>query len=308
MIKRKRIPYEHRKLVQTEEVQTPGGQTFRVPVFSYPVTPAENFRRMNAGDHPFWVPTSLTDFRYVTADQFLAEAETDFNQKEAHKDGSLEKLLYLDMGPGPVQMAEMFSRIPGAPELSLKDLSEMLCAKLDKVLALTDVDLVLFRDDWADAATAADKGEDVLSRPEAEAAALFFRHAKSKGIPVSFRCKCLTEQMVDQVVQLRPDYLQLTGDLRYYFDYRDRFGDFLGMDVVLDGQTEEEAAERMRYAVEQFGWKGRMITTIGLVSEEGLWGGLQELHNYSLECYEDPEGFEKELKEVLKQHKHTHKH
>lgn len=303
-----RIPYKSMSLVQTEEVQTPGGQTFRIPKLYYPITPQENFRRMHTGDHPFWVPTSLTDFRYITADQFLTEAESGISRKTDAENGEAPKMLYLDMGPGPVQMQEIFSRIPEAPALSAKALAEMLCAKLDKVLSLTKVDLVLYRDDWAEAANAAERGESVLELPEAEAAKLFFRHAQSKGIPVSFRCKCLTERMVDQVVQLRPDYLQLTGDLRYFFDYRDRFGNFLGMDVVLDGQTEKEAADRMRYAVEQFAYKGRMIATIGLVSEEGLWGGLQELHNYSQECYQDPDNFKIKLDEILKGHAHKHEH
>lgn len=303
-----RIPYKSMDLVQTEEVQTPGGQTFRIPKFYYPITPRENFRRMNAGDHPFWSPTSLTDFRYVTADQLLAEAEAGLTGNQTSEDGQQPKMLYLDMGPGPIQMQEVFSRIPGAPTLTAKAMAEMLCAKLDKILALTPVDLVLYRDDWAEAANAADRGENILELPEAEAADIFFRHAQSKGIPVTFRCKCLTEQMVDQVVKLRPDYLQLTGDLRYFFDYRDRFGDFLGMDVVLDGQTEEEAASRMRYAVEQFAYNGRMIATVGLVSEEGLWGGLQELHNYSQEAYQDPENFKIKLDEILKGHAHNHEH
>lgn len=303
-----RIPYKSMDLVQTEEVQTPGGQTFRIPKLYYPVTTRENFRRMNEGDHPFWCPTSLTDFRYVTAEQLLTEAEAGFTYQEVQENGEPAKMLYLDMGPGPIQMQEVFSRIPGAPELSAKAFAEMLCAKLDKILAFTPVDLVLYRDDWAEAANAADRGENILELPEAEAADLFFRHAQSKGIPVTFRCKCLTEQMVDQVVKLRPDYLQLTGDLRYFFDYRDRFGDFLGMDVVLDGQTEKEAADRMRYAVEQFAYKGRMMVTIGLVSEEGLWGGLQEVHNYSQEAYQDPETFGKNLEEILKGHSHNHDH
>lgn len=300
-----RIPYKSMSLVQTEEVQTPGGQTFRIPKLYYPISPKENFRRMNQGDHPFWCPTSLTDFVYVTAEQALMEAEAGINRNKK-ADGEEPRMIYLDMGPGPIQMQDMFNRIPGAPSLSAKDLAEMLCAKLDKVLAVMDVDLVLYRDDWSEAANAADRGESVLELPEAEAADLFFRHAQSKGIPVTFRCKCLTEQMVDQVVKLRPNYLQLTGDLRYFFDYRDRFGDFMGMDVVLDGQTEEEASERMRYAVEQFAYKGRMIATVGLVSEEGLWGGLQELHNYSQEAYQDSETFGKNLAEILKGHTHKH--
>ncbi len=298
----KRIPYKAMSLVQTEEVQTPGGQTFRVPKFDYPIPPQENFHKMNNGGHPLWVPSSLTDFRYVTADQYLAEAEADFIQHNP-----TGKMLYLDMGPGPTQMLEIFSRVPGAPSLSAKSIAQMLCEKMDKVQELTNIDLVLYRDDWREAAEAADRGEDILSRPEAEAADLFFRHAQRRGIPVSFRCKGLTEQMVDQVVKLRPDYLQLTGDLRYFFDYRDRFGDFMGMDVVLDAQTTEEAAERIRYAVEQFAFKGRMITTVGLVDEESLWHGLQELFCYSRECYQDPEQFEIQLKEILKGHSH-HEH
>ncbi len=306
-MKLKRIPYTSRELVETEQVQTPGGQIFCVPKFAYPVTPGENFRRMNTGDHPFWVPSSLTDFRYITADQFLAEAETGLAKAQESR-GEQKKLLYLDMGPGPVQMQEVFSQIPGAPSLSAKAMAEMLCAKLDKVLELAPVDLVLYRDDWSEAAEAADRGESILELPEAEAASIFFRHAQGKGIPVSFRCKYLTEQMVDQVVQLRPDYLQLTGDLRYFFDYRDRFGDFLGMDVVLDGQTGEEAAERVRYAVEQFAFEGRMIATIGLVSEEGLWDGLQELHCYSRECYQDPESFRTELEKILHGSADQHQH
>ncbi|MDO4489816.1 MAG: hypothetical protein Q4B85_01905 [Lachnospiraceae bacterium] len=303
-----RIPYTSMTQVETEKVQTPGGQTFTVPCFSYPVTPQENFRRMNQGEQPLWVPTSLTDFHYITADQFLAEAETGFAKKNNPEDKTPSKMLYLDMGPGPIQMQELFSHIPEAPTLSAEAMAEMLCAKLDKVLSLTKVDLVLYRDDWSEAANAADRGEDILSMPEAEAAGIFFRHAQSRGIPVTFRCKCLTEQMVDQVVQLRPDYLQLTGDLRYFFDYRDRFGDFMGMDVVLDGQTEEETVERMRYAVEQFAFQGRMIATVGLVSEEGLWAGLQELYCYSRECYQDPEDFKVKLDEILKGHSHHHDH
>lgn len=304
----KRIPYSSMKLVETREVQTPGGQTFRIPKNSYPVTPRENFRRMNTGDHPFWAPTSLTDFRYVSADQILTEAEAGISANKPEADGTPARMLYLDMGPGPVQMQEIFSRIPGAPELDAADLAKMLCDKLDKVLALTPVDLVLYRDDWADAANAAEHGDSILDLPEAKAANLFFRHAQSKGIPVSFRCRCLTERMVDQVVELRPDYLQLTGDLRYFFDYRDRFGDILGMDVVMDGQTGEETVERMRYAVEQFAYKGRMIVTIGLVTEEALWDGLQELHCYSQEAYQDPEGFKVKLDQILRGHGHKHEH
>lgn len=289
--------------VETEEVQTPGGQTFRVPKLEYTMPPQENFHRMNTGEGPHWVPTSLTDFRYVTADQYLAEAESNLFQ---HKPTG--KMLYLDMGPGPLQMQEVFSRIPGAPTLSAEAMAEILCSKLDKVMELTTVDLVLYRDDWTGAADAAQEGRNILELPEAKAAELFFRHAQHRGVPVSFRCKGLKEHMVDQVVQLRPDYLQLTGDLRYFFDYRDRFGDFMGMDVVLDAQTGKEAAERMRYAVEQFAFGGRMIATIGLVSEEALWDGLQELHCYSRECYADPKGFKVRLDEILGGQKHQHEH
>lgn len=303
-----RIPYTAMEQVPTEEIQTPGGQAFRIPVFSRPITSKENFRRMHTGDHPVWVPATPVDFRYITADQLLAEAEAGILHPKTPESEDAAKMLYLDMGPGPVQMQEVFSRIPGAPELSAGDMAEMLCAKLDRVLALTEADLILYRDDWAEAADAADRGEPILNRPEAEAAARFFRHAKSRGIPVSFRCKGLTEQMVDQVVQLRPDYLQLTGDLRYYFDYRDRFGNFLGMDVVLEGRSGREAADRMRYAVEQFAFGGRMIATIGLVTEEALWDGLQELECYSRECCQDPEGFRIQLEKTLKEHSHQHNH
>ncbi len=297
----KRIPYKAMSLVQTEEVQTPGGQTFQVPKFDYPIPPHENFHHMNTGKQPLWVPTSLTDFQYVTADQYLAEAEASLLEKN-----SSAKMLYLDMGPGPIQMLEIFSRVPGAPTLSARSMAEMLCTKFDKVQELTPVDLVLYRDDWREAAEAADRGEDILTLPEAEAADLFFRHVQRRGVPVSFRCKGLTEQIVDQVVKLRPDYLQITGDLRYFFDYRDRFGDFLGLDVVLDAKDAEEAVKHIRYSVEQFAFKGRMIATIGLVNEESLWEGLQELFCYSRECYTNPEQFEIQLKEILKGQEHSH--
>lgn len=33
-----------------------------IPKFEYPITPAENFRRVVTRDHPMWAPNSLTDF------------------------------------------------------------------------------------------------------------------------------------------------------------------------------------------------------------------------------------------------------
>jgi hypothetical protein len=62
------MTYERRPYLAPGVPYEPAGTTkepINVPVFDYPISPRENFRRVLKHDHPMWVPTSATDFNYT---------------------------------------------------------------------------------------------------------------------------------------------------------------------------------------------------------------------------------------------------
>ena len=58
-------------------------QPIHAPVFDYPISPRENFRRVLTHDHPMWVPNSANDFNYVTGGELsgLSDLRYDFTER-----------------------------------------------------------------------------------------------------------------------------------------------------------------------------------------------------------------------------------
>ncbi|MDD6189475.1 MAG: uroporphyrinogen decarboxylase family protein [Clostridiales bacterium] len=54
-----------------------------VPVFDYPISPRENFRRVLKHENPMWVPTAVTDFNYVMGGELtgLPDLRFDFEER-----------------------------------------------------------------------------------------------------------------------------------------------------------------------------------------------------------------------------------
>ena len=54
-----------------------------VPVFDYPISPRENFRRVLERDNPLWVPTAVNDFNYVMGGELtgLPDLRFDFTER-----------------------------------------------------------------------------------------------------------------------------------------------------------------------------------------------------------------------------------
>lgn len=74
-----RIPFENRNEVPTEKVILVNDLVVDVPKFDYPVSPRENFRRIREFDHPYWVPSGMTDFNYCQGGDLTGLSDLRYN-------------------------------------------------------------------------------------------------------------------------------------------------------------------------------------------------------------------------------------
>ncbi|NLM84627.1 MAG: hypothetical protein GX189_08000 [Clostridiales bacterium] len=74
-MKYERVPYLAGKYEYAGTLASP----IRIPVFDYPISRRENFRRVLERDNPMWVPTTLGDFNYTVGATLTGLSDMRFN-------------------------------------------------------------------------------------------------------------------------------------------------------------------------------------------------------------------------------------
>ncbi len=207
-----------------------------------------------------------------------------------------EKMNYYDFGQGCTErlVAVMggyeqamiaLAEEPDACREFMCELSRFHCEMLDKISKYFPTDMIMYHDDWG---TERDSffGEKMMDEIVYEPSEIFFKHVKESGIAMVFHsCGCI-KRFLPYMVTLGADFLQLQVRANDVKAYKEQYGDKLGFDLPMSGETSEEIINYVDSCVDDLGKDGGMFCTVFGGDEKILWDGLEELYCYSREYYE----------------------
>ncbi len=164
-------------------------------------------------------------------------------------------------------------------------LSRFHCEMLDKIHKYLPTDMVMYHDDWG---TERDSffSEKMMDEIVYEPNEIFFKHVKERGIAMLFHtCGCI-RRFLPHMVTLGADFLQLQARANDMKAYKEQYGDKLGFDLPMIGESSEAIVAYVKQGVEDLGKDGGMFSMVFGGDEKILWDGIQELYCCSREYYE----------------------
>lgn len=326
-----------------------------VPVFDYPISPRENFRRVLRHEKPMWVPMSLTDFNFTLGGELtgLPDLRFDFTERcdwtdlfdcmwewipgaggsmlkpnqtpvlsditewekrivwpdlgEARIKACCEKYMsqpyyhpgkmnYYDFGQGCTERlvavlggyTEAMLALAEEPEACrefMAELSRFNCEMFDRTTKYFPTDMIMYHDDWG---TERDAffSERMMDEIVYEPSEIFFKHVKNCGVSITFHtCGCV-KRFVPHAISLGANFLQLQVRANDVKAYKEQYGDKIGFDVYMIPVASDLVIQESRQYVDNIGKDGGLFCTIFGGDEKILWDGMQEMHCYSREFYE----------------------
>ena len=207
-----------------------------------------------------------------------------------------EKMNYYDFGQGCTERlvavlggyTEAMLALAEEPEACrdfMCELSRFHCEMFDKISKYFPTDMIMYHDDWG---TERDAffGERMMDEIVYEPSEIIFKHVKESGVAMLFHtCGCV-KRFLPYMVTLGADFLQLQVRANDVKAYKEQYGDKLGFDLPMVGQSSEELIKYLDQGVNNLGKNGGMFSTIFGGDEKILWDGMQELYGYSREYYE----------------------
>jgi len=207
-----------------------------------------------------------------------------------------EKMNYYDLGQGCTE--RLVAVLGGYTEAMLAlavepdacrefmcELSRFHCRMLDKIAKYFPTDMIMYHDDWG---TERDSffGEKMMEEIVYEPSEIIFKHVKESGITMLFHtCGCV-KRFIPHMISLGADFVQLQSRANDIKAYKEQYGDKLGFDLPMLGETSEEVVRSVSQNIQDFAKDGGMFCTIFGGKSEILWDGMQELYWGSREFYE----------------------
>lgn len=205
-----------------------------------------------------------------------------------------EKMNYYDLGQGCTERlvavlggyGEAMIALAEEPEACrdfMTEVSKFLCEMFDKIAKYFPTDMIMYHDDWGterDTFFSEKMMDEIVYGPNK----IVFDHIKNSDAAMVFHtCGCVTRFM-PYIADLGPDFIQIQSRCNDLNEYKEKYGDILGIDVPLFGDP-IFTKEFIHYIVDNYAKGGGLFSTVFGGAEEPLREILTELHSYSMEYY-----------------------